>query len=173
MVIELAKLPGLVQRVLEKREEIKAVAENYVNASCYFFIGRDFLYPIALEGALKMKEIAYIPSEGYPGGELKHGPLALITEKTPVVALATCGRKIQSNIKEVRARGAEVVALATEGDPNIDKVASTVIELPDTRPVFSAVLCSVAVQMLAYYTASKLGLPIDKPRNLAKSVTVE
>jgi glucosamine--fructose-6-phosphate aminotransferase (isomerizing) len=173
MVIELAKLPGLVQRVLEKREEIKAVAENYTDASCYFFIGRDFLFPIALEGALKMKEIAYIPSEGYPGGELKHGPLALITEKTPVVALATCGKKIQSNIKEVTARGAEVVALAKEGDPDIGKVASTVIELPDTRPVFSAVLCSVAVQMLAYYTASKLGLPIDKPRNLAKSVTVE
>jgi glucosamine--fructose-6-phosphate aminotransferase (isomerizing) len=173
MVIELAKLPGLVQRVLDKRDEIKAVAESYADARCYFFIGRDYLYPIALEGALKMKEIAYIPSEGYPGGELKHGPLALITEETPVVALATCGKKIQSNIKEVRARGADVVALATEGDPDIGKVASTVIELPETRPVLSAVLCSVAVQMLAYYTARKLELPIDKPRNLAKSVTVE
>jgi len=93
MLIELTKLPGLVQRVLEKREEIKKIAEEFAGASCYFFIGRDYLYPISLEGALKMKEIAYIPSEGYAGGELKHGPLALITEKTPVVALATCGKK--------------------------------------------------------------------------------
>ncbi|MBN1236239.1 MAG: glutamine--fructose-6-phosphate transaminase (isomerizing) [Methanotrichaceae archaeon] len=173
MLIELTKLPGLVQRVLEKRGEIKKIADRYANASCYFFIGRDYLYPISLEGALKMKEIAYIPSEGYAGGELKHGPLALITEKTPVVALATCGKKIQSNIKEVRARGAEVVALATEGDPDIAKVASSVIELPETSPIYSAVLCTVAVQLLSYYTANKLGLPIDKPRNLAKCVTVE
>jgi len=173
MLIELTKLPGLVQRVLEKREEIRKIAEMFAGASCYFFIGRDYLYPISLEGALKMKEIAYIPSEGYAGGELKHGPLALITEKTPVVALATCGKKIQSNIKEVRARGAEVIALATEGDPDIAKVASKVIELPETRPIYSAVLCTVALQLLAYYTANKLGLPIDKPRNLAKCVTVE
>ena len=173
LLIELTKLPGLVQRVLEKREEIRAIAEAYVDAGCYFFIGRDYLYPISLEGALKMKEIAYIPSEGYAGGELKHGPLALITDNTPVVALATCGRKIQSNIKEVRARGADVIALATEGDSDIGKVANVVIELPETRPVFSAVLCTVAVQLLAYYTANKLGLPIDKPRNLAKCVTVE
>jgi len=173
MLIELTKLPGLVQRVLEKREEIRKIAEMFAGAGCYFFIGRDYLYPISLEGALKMKEIAYIPSEGYAGGELKHGPLALITEKTPVVALATCGKKIQSNIKEVRARGAEVIALATEGDPDIAKVASKVIELPETRPIYSAVLCTVALQLLAYYTANKLGLPIDKPRNLAKCVTVE
>jgi glucosamine--fructose-6-phosphate aminotransferase (isomerizing) len=173
MIVELTRLPGLVQRVLEKRSEIKEIAEQYANAGCYFFIGRDFLYPISLEGALKMKEIAYIPSEGYAGGELKHGPLALITDSTPVVALATCGRKIQSNIKEVRARGAEVIALATEGDPDIAKVANVVVELPETRPVFSAVLCTVVVQMLSYYTANKLGLPIDKPRNLAKCVTVE
>jgi glucosamine--fructose-6-phosphate aminotransferase (isomerizing) len=173
MLIELTKLPGLVQRVLEKREVIRVIAEQYADASCYFFIGRDYLYPISLEGALKMKEIAYIPSEGYAGGELKHGPLALITEKTPVVALATCSKKIQSNIKEVSARGAEVIAFATEGDPDIAKVASHVIELPPTQPIYSAVLCTVAVQLLSYYTANKLGLPIDKPRNLAKCVTVE
>lgn len=173
MLVELTKLPGLVQRVLEKREEIRKIAEIYASARCYFFIGRDYLYPISLEGALKMKEIAYIPSEGYAGGELKHGPLALITETTPVVALATCGKKIQSNIKEVRARGAEVIAIASEGDPDIAKVASRVIELPETSPIFSAVLCTVVVQLLSYYTANKLGLPIDKPRNLAKCVTVE
>lgn len=173
MLVELTRLPGLVQRVLERREEIRRIAERFASAGCYFFIGRDYLYPISLEGALKMKEIAYIPSEGYAGGELKHGPLALIDEGAPVVALATCGRKIQSNIKEVRARGAEVIALAAEGDPDIRKVAGVVVELPQARPVFSAVLCTVAVQLLAYYTASSLGLPIDKPRNLAKCVTVE
>jgi glucosamine--fructose-6-phosphate aminotransferase (isomerizing) len=173
MMMELTRLAGLVQSVLDRKAEIKAIAEEYADASCYFFIGRDFLYPIALEGALKMKEIAYIPSEGYAGGELKHGPLALITEETPVVALATCGRKIQSNVKEVRARGADVIAFATEGDPDIAKVASKVIELPKTRPVYSTILCTVGVQLLAYYTAAKLGLPIDKPRNLAKCVTVE
>jgi glutamine---fructose-6-phosphate transaminase (isomerizing) len=173
MLIELTKLPGLIQRILEKRDEIRKIAEAYSGASCYFFIGRDYLYPISLEGALKMKEIAYIPSEGYAGGELKHGPLALITEKTPVVALATCGKKIQSNIKEVRARGADVIALASEGDPDIGKVASKVIELPKTSPIFSAVLSTVVVQLLAYYTANDLGYSIDKPRNLAKCVTVE
>ncbi len=173
MLIELTRLPGLVQSVLEKREKIKEVAEMYASAGCYFFIGRDFLYPIALEGALKMKEIAYIPSEGYAGGELKHGPLALITDRTPVVALATCGKKIQSNIKEVRARGADVIAMAEESDPDIGKVANVVIRLPETRPAISAMLCTVAVQLLSYYTASKLGQPIDKPRNLAKCVTVE
>jgi glucosamine--fructose-6-phosphate aminotransferase (isomerizing) len=158
---------------LGQKEEIREIAESYADSDIVFFIGRDYMYPIALEGALKMKEIAYIPAEGYAGGELKHGPLALVTDGVPVVALATCGKKIQSNIKEVRARGAEVIALATEGDPDIGKTASTVIELPETRPIFSAILCTVVVQLLAYYTARKLGCEIDKPRNLAKSVTVE
>jgi glucosamine--fructose-6-phosphate aminotransferase (isomerizing) len=173
MLVELTRLPGLIQEVVDRREEIREIAERHSQTDQYFFIGREFLYPIALEGALKMKEISYIPAEGYPGGELKHGPLALITEGTPVVALTTSGRKIQSNIKEVGARGAEVIALATEGDPDIRKIASTVVEIPQTRPVFSAVLCTVALQLLAYYTARARGLPIDKPRNLAKSVTVE
>jgi len=173
MLVEFSRLPGLVQEVLDEREKIREIAEQYAGSSTYFFIGRDYLYPIALEGALKMKEIAYIPAEGYAGGELKHGPLALITDGTPVVALATCGKKIQSNIKEVRARGAELIAIAERGDPNIGKVASTVIELPPARPIFSAVLCTVALQLLSYYTALKLGRDIDKPRNLAKCVTVE
>ncbi len=143
------------------------------DASCYFFIGRDYLYPISLEGALKMKEIAYIPCEGYAGGELKHGPLALITDKTPVVALATCGEKIQSNIKEVRARGAEVIARGHRGRRGYRQGGQAGDRGARTMPIFSAVLCTVVVQLLAYYTANKLGLPIDKPRNLAKCVTVE
>ncbi len=173
MLLELTRLPGLIQEVVDGRERIREIAESYADTDRYFFIGREFLYPIALEGALKMKEISYISAEGYPAGELKHGPLALVTEGTPVVALATYGKKIQTNIKEVGARGANVIALATVGDPDICKIATTVVEVPETRPVFSAVLCTVAVQLLAYYTARAKGLPIDKPRNLAKSVTVE
>jgi len=173
MLVELTRLPGQIQEVLDRRDEIKEIAEQYAKSDLYFFIGRDFLYPIALEGALKMKEISYIPAEGYPAGELKHGPLALITEGTPVVALATHGKKIQANIREVRARGADVIVFASKGDPDISKIATTVIEVPEARPVFSAVLCTVALQLLAYYTANARGLPIDKPRNLAKSVTVE
>jgi glucosamine--fructose-6-phosphate aminotransferase (isomerizing) len=173
MLVELTRLPGQIQEVLERRDEIREIAEMYAKSDRYFFIGRDFLYPIALEGALKMKEISYISAEGYPAGELKHGPLALITEGTPVVALATFGKKIQANIKEVRARGADVIAFASEGDPDISKIANTVVELPEARPVFSSVLCTVALQLLAYHTADARGLPIDKPRNLAKSVTVE
>ena len=173
MLVELTRLPGQIQEVLDGRDAIREIAEQYAENSQYFFIGRDFLYPIALEGALKMKEISYITAEGYPAGELKHGPLALITDGTPVVALATHGKKIQANIKEVRARGADVITLASEGDPDISKIATTVVEIPEARPVFSSVLCTVALQLLAYYTADARGLPIDKPRNLAKSVTVE
>ncbi len=170
---ELSRLPGLIQSVLAKRDQIKEIAERFAGANIYFFIGRDFLYPIALEGALKMKEIAYIPAEGYPAGELKHGPLALITAGTPVVALATCGEKIYSNMKEVKARGGEVIALSEEGDREAREITDIVIEMPKTQPIFSTVLCTVGVQLLAYYTAQKLGREIDKPRNLAKSVTVE
>lgn len=173
MLVELTRLPGQIQEVLDGRDSIREIAEQYAKSNQYFFIGRDFLYPIALEGALKMKEISYIPAEGYPAGELKHGPLALITDGTPVVALATHGKKIQANIKEVRARGADVIAFASKGDPDISKIATTVVEIPEARPVFSSVLCTVALQLLAYYTADARGLPIDKPRNLAKSVTVE
>lgn len=173
MQVELSRLPGLIQEVLDGRELIKEIAESYASTDKYFFIGRDLLYPIALEGALKMKEISYISAEGYPGGELKHGPLALISEGVPVVALATSNKKIQSNIKEVSARGADVIALAEKGDPDIHKISTAVIDIPRTLPVFSAVLSTVAVQLLAYYTANARNLPIDKPRNLAKSVTVE
>jgi len=173
MLVELTRLPGQIQYILDERDSIREIAEQYAESNRYFFIGRDILYPIALEGALKMKEISYISAEGYPAGELKHGPLALITDGTPVVALATHGKKVQANIKEVRARGADVIAFASEGDPDISKIATTVVEVPEARPVFSSILCTVALQLLAYYTADARGLPIDKPRNLAKSVTVE
>lgn len=173
MLMELTRLPGQIQYVLDERDCIREIAEQHAKSNQYFFIGRDTLDPIALEGALKMKEISYISAEGYPAGELKHGPLALITDGTPVRALATHGKKVQANIKEVRAISADVIAFASEGDPDISKIVTTVVEIPEARLVFDSILCSVALQHLAYYTADARELPIDKPRNLAKSVTVE
>ncbi|HML26471.1 MAG TPA: SIS domain-containing protein, partial [Methanomethylovorans sp.] len=142
----------------------------------YFFIGRHLNYPISLEGALKLKEISYIHAEGYAAGELKHGPLALISSATPVVAIATKGHtydKVLSNIKEVKARSAEVIAVANESDTEINKYVDRVLRIPDCHELLSPVLSSVVLQLLAYYTALARDCSIDKPRNLAKSVTVE
>ena len=142
----------------------------------YFFIGRHLNYPISLEGALKLKEISYIHAEGYAAGELKHGPLALITEQTPVVVIATKGHtyeKVLSNIKEVKARGAQVIAIANENDHEIQKYVDIVLTIPDCHELLSTILSSVLLQTLAYYTALARNCSIDKPRNLAKSVTVE
>jgi glucosamine--fructose-6-phosphate aminotransferase (isomerizing) len=141
-----------------------------------FFLGRNVNYPVALEGALKMKEISYIHAEGYPGGELKHGPLALVTAETPVVAIAVKDQtyeKMLGNIGEVSARGAMVIAIGTEGDRELDKYADHVIYIPKVHSLFAPVLVSVVLQLLAYHTANILGCEIDKPRHLAKSVTVE
>ncbi|MCC7570679.1 glutamine--fructose-6-phosphate transaminase (isomerizing) [Candidatus Micrarchaeota archaeon] len=173
MVSEAEQTPRYIQYLLEKEADIQKVAEQCAESECCFFIGREYLYPAAREGALKMEEIAYITSIGYPAGELKHGPLALVTDKSHVVALATYGRTIRSNIKEVQARGGDIIAFVSEGDTEVRQIATKVIEIPKTKPIISAVLCSVAVQLLAYYTAKEKGLQIDKPRNLAKSVTVK
>ena len=141
-----------------------------------FFIGRHINYPVALEGALKMKEISYIHAEGYPGGELKHGPLALVTKDTPVVAIAVKDHtyeKMLGNIGEVSARGAKVIGIGFESDTELHKYVDRVIKIPDAHYNFTPVLTSVVVQLLAYYTANARGCEIDKPRHLAKSVTVE
>jgi len=142
----------------------------------FFFLGRSLNYPIALEGALKLKEISYIHAEGYAAGELKHGPLALISKDTPVVALATRAStydKMLNNIKEVKARAAPVLAIACADDTEIEKYVDAIIRVPATDELLYPLLSSVVVQLLAYYSADTLGCPIDKPRNLAKSVTVE
>jgi glucosamine--fructose-6-phosphate aminotransferase (isomerizing) len=176
LIVNLKRLPGQIQRILSRKEKIKECAQQFADKRDYFFIGRYLNYPVALEGALKLKEISYIHAEGYAAGELKHGPLALITEETPVVAIATKGHtydKILSNIKEVKARNAVVIAVANEDDKEIEKYADMVLRIPASHEMTSPVLSSVVLQLLAYYTALAKDCSIDKPRNLAKSVTVE
>ncbi|WP_406656816.1 glutamine--fructose-6-phosphate transaminase (isomerizing) [Methanolobus sp. ZRKC2] len=176
LIVNIKRLPGQIQKILNRKEEIRECAEQFADMKDYFFIGRYLNFPIALEGALKLKEISYIHAEGYAAGELKHGPLALLTEETPVVAIATMGHtydKILSNIKEVKARNSTVIAVANEDDTEIEKYVDVVLRIPPSHEMTSPVLSSVVLQLLAYYTALAKDCSIDKPRNLAKSVTVE
>lgn len=173
---ELRRMPRVVQKILDATEEIKRIAKSLKNTQSMFFIGRNLNYPIALEGALKMKEISYIHAEGYSAGELKHGPLALLTNKTPVVCLTPRDEtyeKMLGNIGEVSARKSKVIAVAFENDNEIEKYAEEVIRVPDVISLFSPIPNIVALQLLSYYTAKERNCEIDKPRNLAKSVTVE
>lgn len=176
---ELRRLDRLVAEILDDDEEmatIKAYADNHVACSDFLFMGRSVGFPVALEGALKLKEISYIHAEGYAGGELKHGPIALIEEGVPVVAVTTAGHvydKIVSNIQEVKARGADVLAIATRGDKNIESHVDSIIYVPRTSEILSAVPAVVPLQLIAYYIAKRRGCNVDQPRNLAKSVTVE
>ncbi len=170
------ELPAQIERVIGLDARCRALAERYADAPTVLFIGRHTGYPVALEGALKLKEISYIHAEGFPAGELKHGPIALIEEGVPVVAVATACHvypKMLSNIQEVRARGASVVAVATEGDTRIRDLAEHVLEVPDTPELLSPVLVAVPLQLFAYHVAKIRGCDVDQPRNLAKSVTVE
>jgi glutamine---fructose-6-phosphate transaminase (isomerizing) len=176
VVDHMLELPSRVRRALQLDAQIRELAQRYHRARDVLFIGRHTGYPAALEGALKLKEISYIHAEGYPAGELKHGPIALIEEGVPVVAVATeCHvyPKVLSNIQEVKARGAEVIAVATEGNQEIRRYADEVIEVPRTPELLSPVVVSVPLQLLAYHIAKLRGCDVDQPRNLAKSVTVE
>ena len=170
------ELPAKVQQALGLEHQVDGIAEDYRDARDVLFIGRHTGYPAALEGALKLKEISYIHAEGYPAGELKHGPIALVEPGVPVVAVATechVHPKMLSNIQEVRARGADVIAVATEGDEDVAALAKHVLYVPRTQELFSPVLVSVPLQLLAYRIAKLRGCDVDQPRNLAKSVTVE
>ncbi|MGQ0670471.1 MAG: glutamine--fructose-6-phosphate transaminase (isomerizing) [Actinomycetota bacterium] len=176
VLAEINELPGLVERALRLDPEVRELASAYAGARDFLFIGRHTGYPAALEGALKLKEISYIHAEGYPAGELKHGPIALVEPGVPVVAIATeCHvyPKVLSNIQEVRARGAEVIAIATEGDREIGRFAEHVLCVPKTPELLSPVVVTVPLQLLAYHIAKARGCDVDQPRNLAKSVTVE
>ncbi|MEI7766077.1 MAG: glutamine--fructose-6-phosphate transaminase (isomerizing) [Phycisphaerae bacterium] len=169
-------IPNLVRRVLLQSTAIHEIVQQYCQKENWLFLGRGYNYPVALEGALKLKEISYIHSEGLPAAEMKHGPIALISEGMPVVFLATKGsqyEKILGNIQEVKARGGRVIAVATEGDEHIRSVADHVIEVPDTIEPLQPLLTVVPLQLLAYHAAVLRGCNVDKPRNLAKSVTVE
>ena len=173
---EIARIPDLVKKVLDTAPAIEAVARKYAKADNFFFIGRGYLYPVALEGALKLKEISYIHAEGYHAAELKHGPIALLEEKVPVLALANDipGKdKIISNIQECRARKSPVIATATVGDDEIPRHADDIIWIPRCSQFTAPIPTVVALQLFAYYVARERGCPIDQPRNLAKSVTVE
>jgi glucosamine--fructose-6-phosphate aminotransferase (isomerizing) len=173
---ELRALPRHVQGVLNQAEGIEALARSLAGARDMFFLGRGIEYPAAMEGALKMKEISYIHAEAYAGGELKHGPLALLTPETPTVAVVPRDRnyeKMMSNIGEVNARGSPVVAVGTEGDKDLARFVDHVVYVPKVRDILYPVSVSVVLQLLAYYAARKRGCTIDKPRNLAKTVTVE
>ena len=173
---ELRRLPRAVQAVLNEAPYIEGLAQKYAKVRDMFFIGRHLGFPIAMEGALKLKEISYIHAEAYAAGELKHGPLALVGPETPVVAIAvrdSVYEKLLSNVREVDARGAPVLAIGTEGDKELRKFVDDVVYVPATNPLFAPVPVVVALQLFAYHVARVRGCSIDKPRNLAKSVTVE
>ncbi|OIP42172.1 glutamine--fructose-6-phosphate aminotransferase [Candidatus Desantisbacteria bacterium CG2_30_40_21] len=177
LISELRRLPHLVGEILKKEDaNLKKLAHGFSHYKDFLYLGRGINYPIALEGALKLKEISYIHAEGYPAGEMKHGPIALIDEDMPVVTIAVRSKtyeKILGNIEEVKARDGIVITLATEGDAEVTKKADHIIYLPDTMEIFSSLLTIIPLQLLAYYIADRKGCDVDQPRNLAKSVTVE
>jgi len=172
----LVRLPTLVSRLLGREAEIVAIAKRYYKKRNFLFLGRGINYPIALEGSLKLKEISYIHAEGYAAGEMKHGPIALIDRDMPVVVLAPRDRlyeKTVSNLMEVKARRAPVIAFVAEGERELGKIADAVFTIPDTHPLISPILFTIPLQLLAYHIAVLRGADVDQPRNLAKSVTVE
>ena len=178
--IEIAKglvaLPAIITKFLKTSEQIKAVAKKYAKYDDFMYIGRSSHAPIAYEGALKLKEVSYIHAEAYAGGELKHGSIALLGKDFPVFALAPQNdvyEKMISNIEEVKARQSPVIALATEGDLQIRAVADDVIYVPKVHPLLQPIISTIPLQLFAYYVGVERGLNVDRPRNLAKSVTVE
>ncbi len=176
LIRALNRVPDQMASILEQSEYVRDVAEEFCDRENWLFLGRGYNYPIALEGALKLKEISYIHAEGMPAAEMKHGPIALISQGMPVVFIATRGsqyEKVISNIEEVRARGGRIIAVATEGDTNIDRYSDHVIRVPDVPEPLQPLLTVVPLQLLAYHAAVLRGCNVDKPRNLAKSVTVE
>lgn len=176
LIKELRLIPNKINFILDKQIEIKKIAEKYSDKKYFLFLGRGISYPVALEGALKMKEITYLHSEGIPAGEIKHGPIALIDENTPVIFIAPKDNvylKTLSNMEEVKTRGGKIIVVCNELNENLKKIADDVIIVPETNPMFSPLLTIIPLQLLAYYVAKKLKRDIDQPRNLAKSVTVE
>jgi glutamine-fructose-6-phosphate transaminase (isomerizing) len=175
-VKELAEIPNMIRDVLKVNDQIADMARTFTYARNFLYLGRGFSYPVALEGALKLKEISYIHAEGYPAAEMKHGPIALIDSDMPVVAIATQNgmyEKVRSNIQEIKARQGRVIALVTKGDTTISHIADAVIELPDCMECLEPLVATIPLQLLAYHIAVCKGKDVDQPRNLAKSVTVE
>ena len=176
IVSELSKIPDKIRDVLQLNQRISELSRMFTYATNFLYLGRGFSYPVALEGALKLKEISYIHAEGYPAAEMKHGPIALIDSDMPVVVIATHNamyEKVLSNIQEIKARKGKVIALVTKGDDTISRIADEVIELPDTLECLEPLIATIPLQLLAYHIAVCKGKDVDQPRNLAKSVTVE
>ena len=173
---ELSNLPETIEKVLSSTKKAESIANKFLKASNFLYLGRGYNFPIALEGALKLKEISYIHAEGYPAAEMKHGPIALIDKNMPVVVIATKKgnyQKVVSNIMEIKAREAEVIAIVSEGDKEIEVIADHFIEIPECDELIAPILANIPLQLLSYYIADKKGCDVDQPRNLAKSVTVE
>jgi len=173
---ELDAIPGKISKILQLNDEIEKIAEHFKDAKNFLYLGRGYNFPVALEGALKLKEISYIHAEGYPAAEMKHGPIALIDDNMPAIFIApkdSTYDKIISNIQEVKARNGKIIAIASEGDNTIDELVDFSIKIPDTIRMLTPLLTVIPLQLLAYHIAVKKGLNVDQPRNLAKSVTVE
>jgi glucosamine--fructose-6-phosphate aminotransferase (isomerizing) len=176
IVQHLQALPGQIEEVLKLNDEIKDLASNYVEAQNFLYLGRGYQFPVALEGALKMKEVSYIHAEGYPAAEMKHGPIALIDDDMPVVVLAPRDpiySKVVSNIEEVRARAGRIIAVVSDDAPELQGKVDHMIKVPHTLAHLLPVLTTIPLQLLAYHVAVMRGADVDQPRNLAKSVTVE
>jgi glucosamine--fructose-6-phosphate aminotransferase (isomerizing) len=172
----LQKLPDQVRQVLGTNDEVRRIAAKYHHCNNFLYLGRQFNFPAALEGALKLKEISYIHAEGYPAAEMKHGPIALVDEHTPSVFLIPHGfvyDKVMSNLEEIKARGGPVIAVIDEGDTRVAELADDVIQIPEVEDFLQPIVAAVPLQLLAYHIAVLRGCDVDKPRNLAKSVTVE
>jgi glucosamine--fructose-6-phosphate aminotransferase (isomerizing) len=172
----LSTLPGKIEEALGAEDQVKAVAHSIAGARDVLFLGRGPQAPVALEGALKLKEISYLHAEGYAAGEMKHGPIALVDHDVPVVVIATDDptyEKTLGNIEEVRARGGRVIAVVTAGDVHARRLADAVIEVPACDPLLAPAVTTIPLQLLAYHVADHRGTDVDQPRNLAKSVTVE
>jgi glucosamine--fructose-6-phosphate aminotransferase (isomerizing) len=172
----LQQLPDHLTEALQTWEQVRDIAEKYAHCEHFLYLGRHFNFPTALEGALKMKEISYIHAEGYPAAEMKHGPIALVDERTPSVFLMPQGPvydKVLANMQEIKARGGPVIAIVCRGDHKAGQLADQIIEIPPVPEFLQPIVSVVPLQLLAYYTAVARGCDVDKPRNLAKSVTVE
>lgn len=173
---EMELIPRKVEQLLKIDEKVKEIAKRYLLSSNCLYLGRGYNFPVALEGALKLKEISYIHAEGYPAAEMKHGPIALIDDRMPVIVIATNKghyEKVLSNIQEIKSRSGKIIAIVTEGDVTVKEIADHVIEIPDTQEAFTPLLTTIPLQLLAYHIAVMRGCNVDQPRNLAKSVTVE
>ena len=175
VISSFSNLPKHVNMILEQSDKIKNIAKKYSDSHNFLYLGRGYHFPVALEGALKLKEISYIHAEGYPAAEMKHGPIALIDDKMPVVFIVTKSAydKIVSNIREVKSRGGKIIIITSQHKEELKEYSDDIIYIPETHKFLSPIISAIPLQLLAYYIATYKGCDVDQPRNLAKSVTVE